>query len=299
MKIKRVLSQSIYIIVVLAMITSTMASLAIPNGMVRAAENNLSGMANATSQTQPSSQDQSGVQGVPLLDENFDYGGTPGNLTAVSGGNWLNHSGTSGFVQYITTSLSMPSYVSSGIGGSATHNETGEDVNRSFTEQTNSVVYYAALVNIPLATAGGDYYLHFKNASTGFAGRLYARDSGGALQFGIGTSTTPGPTYSTTNFAYNTTYLVVAKHDQVSGVSTLYVLDTCVSTEPVTPLATATGTALASISAIAIRQSTSTPDGTVDGIRVATNWASAAMCTTGWMLTSPLITLFRWVTVSE
>ena len=216
----------------------------------------------------------------PLLDENFEYGVTPGNLTAVSGGNWVAHSGTSGFVQYITTSLSMPSYVSSGIGGSATYNETGEDVNRSFAEQTNTVVYYAALVKIPLATAGGDYFLHFKNAATGYAARLFARDSAGALQFGIGTSTTPGPTYGTTNFAYNTTYLVVAKHDQVSGASTVYVLDTCVGTEPVTPLATATGTALASISAIAIRQSTTTPDGTVDGIRVATNWASATMCNT-------------------
>ncbi len=217
-----------------------------------------------------------GILGTPLLDENFAYGETPGNLTAVSGGNWVTHSGTSGFIQYVTSSLSMPSYISSGIGGSATHNETGEDVNRSFTEQTNTVVYYAALVNIPLATASGDYYLHFKNISTGFAARLFARDSAGALQFGIGTSSTPS--YGTTNFAYNTTYLVVAKHDQTTGISTLYVLDSCVSTEPVSPLATATGTALASITAIAIRQSTNTPDGTVDGIRVATNWADAATC---------------------
>ena len=235
-----------------------------------------------TSQAQasglPALRHQSGVLAAPLLDENFDYGGTPGNLTVMSGGLWVAHSGAgTNPIQYAITSLVMPSYVSSGIAGSAVFDLSGEDENRTFAEQTGSVVYFASLVNLSMATTAGDYFMHFKNSTTGFAARLFARDSAGALQFGIGTSSTP--TYGTTNFAYNTTYLVVAKHDQVSGASDVFVLDSCSSTEPA-PLASATGTPLASILGIAIRQggATTGPNGTVDGIRVADNWADAATC---------------------
>ena len=228
---------------------------------------------------QPVPAGPAGVNAAPLLEENFDYGGTAGSLTAVSGGNWVAHSGSTPLVQYVTTSLTMPSYVSSGIGGSATYYGTSEDVNRSFAEQTSGTIYYAALISIPSATTTGDYFLHIKNTGTLYPGRLYAKDNGsGALLFGIATSSTPGPTYSTNTFSYNTTYLVVVKYPVGGTESTLYVLNTCVDSEPTTPLATATGSAVTSISGIAIRQSTTTPDGTVDGIRVATNWADAVAC---------------------
>ena len=85
-------------------------------------------MKNTLPQTQPVSRDRSRTQGDPLLDENFDYGGTAGNLTAISGGNWVAHSGGgTNPIQYAITSLSMPSYVSSGIAGSATFTSSGED----------------------------------------------------------------------------------------------------------------------------------------------------------------------------
>ena len=135
-------------------------------------------------------------------------------------------------------------------------------------------------LNISYATATGDYFMNFKNATTGYAARLFARDYAGALQFGIASGST-GTMYGTTNFAYNTTYLVVAKHDLTTGASDVFVLDTCSFTEPA-PLASATGTPLTPIVGIAIRQGTTATaaTGTVDGIRVATNWASAATCTT-------------------
>ena len=84
------------------------------------------------------------------------------------------------------------------------------------------------------------------------------------------------------NFAFGTTYLVVAKYNVDNLDSALYVLDTCSDTEPAVPLVSAStaGTPVA-MSAVAIRQggATSSPAGTVDGIRVADNWASAATCT--------------------
>ena len=237
------------------------------------------GPAQASGMTGPNNSGKgAGVQDAPLLDENFSYGATPGNLTAVSGGNWAAHSGGgTNPIQYATSSLTMPSYVSSGIAGSVTFTSSGEDDNRTFAEQTSGTMYYAALVNLSYATAAGDYFMHFKNATTGFAARLFARDSAGALQFGIGTSGTP--VWGLTNYAYNTTYLVVAKHDLGSGASDLFVLDTCSSTEPA-PVASATGAPLTPIVGIAIRQggATTAATGIVDGIRVATNWADAATC---------------------
>ena len=225
--------------------------------------------------------DAIGVQGVPILEENFDYGEAAGNLTAVSGGNWNAHSGAGATpVGYIPTSLEMPSYASSGIAGSATFASGGsrEDVNRLLaSEQTTGPLYFAALVNISQASALGDYFMHFKNATTGFAGRLFARDSAGALQFGVGTSSTP--VWGTTNFSYNTTYLVVVKHDLTTGAggSDVFVLDSCSSSEPA-PLASAIGTPLTPIVAIAIRQGSNVVVGGIDGLRVDTTWEAAVPC---------------------
>ncbi len=209
----------------------------------------------------------------PLLDENFEYGDTPGDLTAVSGGNWVAHSGAgNGPVQYQTSSLSFPGYGSSGIGGSATFAGTGsEDVHRTFPDQTAGDVYYAALVNLSAATSTGTYFLHLSDGGTSnFRGRFFARDSSGTLQFGLSSSGSTG-TYSDVPFAYNTTYLVVVKFNVTTGDSALYVLDTFSPTEPDTPLLTSTGTGYHML-AICIRQGANGPTGIVDGIRVATTW---------------------------
>ena len=58
-----------------------------------------------------------------VLDENFDYGTTGGDLTTASGGAWVQHSGSADPVAYVSapTSLTMAGYPSSGIGGHATY----------------------------------------------------------------------------------------------------------------------------------------------------------------------------------
>ncbi len=283
MKLKLVYSKGLYIIIVLAMILSPTASLAIPSGIVSAAVESSSRIESVTPQTPQFSQEQAGVQAAPLQDENFDYGGIAGNLTAVSGGNWNAHSGGgTNPIQYAITSLTMPSYASSGIGGSATFTSTGEDVNRSFTVQSTGTVYFAALVNLSSATTAGDYFLHLKDTGTSnLRARVYAKNTSGQLNFGLFPSSGTPVVYSATNFSFGTTYLVVVKYNVVNLDSALYVLNTCTDTEPASPLVSAstTGTSVA-ISSVAIRQggSTTFPTGTVDGIRVATNWADAVTC---------------------
>ena len=230
---------------------------------------------------------------VPSLDENFAYGDNAGNLTDVSGGLWTVHSGTTNPVQYSPTGLSMPSYASSGIGGSATFAVSGIDVNRTFAEQSTGDLYYAALVNLSSATATGEYFLHFKDTTTGFRGRLFAKDGSGSLLFGIASSNDIPAQYGEASFSYNATYLAVVKFNLDSRDSALYVLDTCMGTEPGTPLATSTSTSpIITLSAIAIRQGTNSPAGTVDGIRVATTWAEAAQCAQS----GPMLSLTKSVT---
>ncbi len=211
-----------------------------------------------------------------LLSDDFDYGTTAGNLTAVSAGNWISHSGTSGFVGYTTTSLSMVGYGSSGVGGAATVATTGvEDVNRTFITQTTGTVYFAALVNVS-AAGTGDYFLHLKNATTfGFPARVFAKNDLGVLRFGL-SSTSAAAIYSTTAaFTYNTTYLMVTKYNVGTGATALYVLDAFSASEPATPLVSFITGTLETVQAIAIRQGSAgaRPAATIDGVRVANTWA--------------------------
>ena len=206
-----------------------------------------------------------------VLEENFDYGMTNGDLTAVSSGTWAQHSGSAGPVQYVATpSLTMTGYPSSGIGGHVAFSGTSQDVNRSFSGISSGTVYGSALVNLS-AVGSGNYFMHF-NISGGFTTRVFAQDDGsGNVLFGIATSGSTA-TYGTTTYSLNTTYLLVFSYDIATGVSNLHVLSAVTPTEPMTPEATDTGTTGRSISAIAFRQSTGIPSVLIDGVRIATSW---------------------------
>lgn len=214
------------------------------------------------------------IELTTLLAEDFDYGAAAGDLTAASGGVWVAHSGAgNGPVQYVTTGLSMSGYGSSGVGGAATITTTGsEDVHRPFTSQASGVVYFAALANVSAAQTG-DYFFHLSNATTGFRARVFVRDSAGVLQYGLSPSGSTG-TYATDAFAYDTTYLVVAKYDATTGDTTLYVLDSVTATEPITPLLSLAGSGAQAVERVAIRQGTAgaRPAATIDGVRVADTW---------------------------
>ena len=206
-----------------------------------------------------------------ILAEDFDYGMTGGDLTAVSGGAWVQHSGSADPVQYVPTpSLTMAGYPSSGVGGHAAYSGTSQDVNRAFTEISSGTVYGSTLINVS-AVGTGNYFLHF-NATGGFRTRIGARDDGsGGVQFGVGTSSST-LTYGTTSYSLNTTYLLVFSYEIATGVSNLHVLTAVTPTEPATPEATNTGSTGTAINSIALRQSSSIPSVLVDGIRVAENW---------------------------
>ena len=209
-----------------------------------------------------------------LLEENFNFGLTAGNLTTINS-DWTAHSGTSGFVGYATSSLSMAGYPSTGLGGSAIIAGSGsEDINRTFTPQTTGTVYMSALMNFS-AVGTGTYFFHFMNDGTGYTARVDTKDNGsGKILFGIGASSGAAYlTYGTTPYELNTTYLVVASYNIDNGVSNLYVLPSFSATEPTTPEVKSTGVAGFVVQKIGIRQNSGGPTGTIDGVRVAKTWA--------------------------
>jgi len=206
-----------------------------------------------------------------VLNENFDYGTTGGDLTTASGGAWVQHSGTTAPVAYVAapTSLTMAGYPSSGIGGHATYSGTSQDVNRTFAEISSGTAYGSALVNLS-AVGSGNYFIHFN--TSGFRARIGAQDDGnGGFFFGIGSSSST-LTYGTTPYSLNTTYLLVFSYEIATGISNLHVLSAVTPTEPGTPEATNTGTTGTAINSIAFRQSTNIPAVAIDGVRVATTW---------------------------
>ncbi|MBE0423601.1 MAG: hypothetical protein IBX66_06640 [Lutibacter sp.] len=206
-----------------------------------------------------------------LVEENFNYGTTDGNLTTVTS-NWVKHSGTTP-IGYVNSSLSMTDYPSSGTGGSATIGANSEDANSVFAEQTSGTVYMSALLNISAVSTGGGYFLHFMDEGTAYPTRVWAKDNGtGKILFGVGFSGLTN--WGTTAFDYNNTYLLVASYNITTGVSNLYVLPSAVTTMPETPEVTAALAAppVVSISKIAIRQGGG-PTAVIDGVRVAKTWA--------------------------
>ena len=213
-----------------------------------------------------------------LLVENFSYT-TAGPLQTASG-TWAVHSGATPFVQYSNTGLTYAGHAGSGVGGSATFGTGTADHNRTFTAQTTGTVYMSCLVNITSVSATGDYFLHFNSTGT-FAARIAATTSGTNLRFGV--SKSAAPVAATTNFVLGTTYMLVVKYTYIAGLTNdqvdLWVLPAFASTEALagTPLqTTTTGTDATTLGAMAIRQGSPLPVGSVDAIRVGTSWADIA-----------------------
>jgi hypothetical protein len=221
--------------------------------------------------------------GQILLDENFEYGSTSGNLTALTN-NWVLHSGgPNPNLVYLTTSLSVAGYPPSAIGGSAYIDATQfEDANRMFAEQTTGTFYYSALIKIESAIAAGGYFFHVGETTSGtavsnFSGRVFAKENGSGM-FNVGIGNTNTATYGTNSYNYNETYLFVVKYNITSGEMKVFVLSSGLSTEPASSEVSSTETSSATkFNTIAIRQSNNTTGNgsvtaVVDGIRVATTW---------------------------
>ncbi len=212
------------------------------------------------------------VNGQALLVENFDY--TAGALLTANG--WNAHSGAGTQAIDVTTGLSFNGYAGSGIGGAANLDNTGEDVNKTFTEQTTGTVYVALVIKTE-ATNGAGYFLNLGQTTIGttFFSKVWVNATGDGINVGTATpasyvAITPG-----------TPTLIVLKLEIATKTTSFYVFSTFPTTEPVIADGTATETAtFANVGSIALRQFVAAEKVVVDGIRVATTWADAVAAST-------------------
>ena len=217
---------------------------------------------------------------VLFFEETFEYGANAGDFLNVEGGaNWSAHSGAgSNPVQYANTSLSLSGYSAGSSGGSLQlQDATGsmEDISRLFPKVSSGSVYAALLIQVS-ATAGGDYFCHFRNESGAFYSRLSAFDvDGSTFNFGISES---GETAvkSSGAFNYGQTYLVVIEHDIDNGKSSVYVMDSYSASKPESATIMAdTGTNVLDLAQFAFRGAANNPAVRFDGLRIANTWGKA------------------------
>ncbi|QIP16184.1 T9SS type A sorting domain-containing protein [Spirosoma aureum] len=175
-------------------------------------------------------------------------------------------------------------------GGAATLTTSGEDINRTFTQQTTGSVYASFLVNVSSAQSSGDYFLHFGATSIGsvFGGRVWVKSTTGGMQFGISKATdAAGPVYSPTVYALNTTYFLVLKYTIVAGtandIAGLFIEPVLNQPEPtVTATTSSTAGDVSNVGSIALRQGAagSAANLRVDYIRVGTAWGDVTSSST-------------------
>ncbi len=220
-----------------------------------------------------------------LMYDNFDFTGL------LSDNGWVAHSGAGNNQISTTTGLTYTDYFGSGVGNAAligAYSSSAEDVNRGFTEQNTNgdVIYYSCLVNVTddSLDKAGTYFMMLGDrvsptSFTSFSARVFTKIESDAVYFGL--SNTSTPTYGTTAFAKNTTYLLIVKYTINNGgadETKLWVVSSGIPADEVaagTPeVINTTTNGQDVIDAFALRQSGATQAETVvDGIRVGKTWS--------------------------
>jgi endonuclease/exonuclease/phosphatase family metal-dependent hydrolase len=204
------------------------------------------------------------ARAVVLLNESFDY--TNGPLITVSGGLWTHTSGTT------SGELDVAAGVANLTGGE------GEDVSAPLAGQpypaggTTNVFYAGFTVRFSgLPNNGGTYFAHFDGS--GFRARVWALTGGApASKFRLGLSSTTSTSANVTNLtdlALNTTYNLVVRLTNSTGVATLWINPASESDASVTTTEAAPGS---TVSELALRQSAGFGTLAIDQLRVATTF---------------------------
>jgi hypothetical protein len=203
-----------------------------------------------------------------VLTDDFSY--FDGALVTVSGSRWVNHSGTAGQVDVAGGRLWLTEAES-------------EDVNAALSGQPYTAaggtnLYARFTVNFTAAPAGsGNYFAHFKDASTGFRCRVFATTvdaAPGLYRLGIAAAGSAPSATLPIDLDPNTDYTVVCRLSTADSVSTLWLNPGAEADPGVTSADTGTPTSIVSF---AFRQSLSSGNGigalTVDDLVVATTFA--------------------------
>lgn len=198
------------------------------------------------------------------------FSGAGNNSVDVGASNGLiyaGYSGTSGFTGVAE-------------GNAARLDNTGEDVNKTFTSVTSGTLYYSFLLNVSAAVNG--YFAGLNTTGTNFGNRVFIKPSGTAGKYNIGISNSSTATYGTTAFDIGTTYLVIVKYDvSTTGSTSIWVKSSGVPATEVdagTAEASTSGSGSATISGFFLRQYDLNQNITIDGLRMYKTWFNTAAC---------------------
>jgi hypothetical protein len=180
-----------------------------------------------------------------------------GDLTSVSGGLWVNHSGTGTFIP---------------VAGGAALLEHGsgsrEDVNRTFaprsaTDKTYACFKVSATSTVPVTDV---YFAHLKdNGTFNFAARTFMTGSGASYTLGLSvSSSTIGATWGSA-LTFGQVYTVVIMYDAAAGTAQLWVNP---ASEASTSISAGGGTAGLNIESFAMRQAAGNSSQVMDDIAV-------------------------------
>ncbi|MDI9364893.1 MAG: T9SS type A sorting domain-containing protein [Flavobacterium sp.] len=246
-----------------------------------------------------------------LLIDDFNYSGKlTDNGWRVTGTSVVEEIST-------TTGLTYTNYTGSNIGNAANIIGTGQDVHRDFdsVKTDGASIYCSFLLKVTDATAQtGAYFFHIGNKAVGnttfgnFCARMYAKtDASGNVNFAV-LNTNTAPTYGTTNYAINTTYLIVIKYTiSVGGNDNvkMWIKSTGVPQSEVaagTPDFDVTDAGQNSVNAIGLRQASGLPDVVLDGLRIGQSWSESVLPVTLKSISASLINnqpQINWETSNE
>lgn len=152
-----------------------------------------------------------------VFTENFDY--ADGALAGASGSPWTNHSGTAGQVNVASNAAVLTGSESEDV--NALIAASGLFYNSGTLTATLSVNFSA------LPNATGAYFAHFKDATTGFRGRVFTTTTGATSGFRLGisdvTNAVASAVFIPTDLSLNTTYALTLTLDVATGRSSLAV----------------------------------------------------------------------------
>jgi hypothetical protein len=220
-----------------------------------------------------------------LVTEPFNYGVSVATLSTQTTAAWTDvNTGdnilvSSGNLSYSTLPAST--------GNKIAFDGAGMDANKSFTSQSSGGVYFSFILNVSslgsLSTTGS-YFTGVASNATTFGGVIQIRKSAvDATKYNLGISVTTSSTiaWSSTDYSVGTSYFVTGLYQMVAGTlndtAKLWINATLGGTETAATASASggTGTDLASVSQIFLRQaaSTTTPFIEMDEMRVGKTWA--------------------------
>ncbi len=187
---------------------------------------------------------------------------------------WHTHSGTASQLQ-----------VSNGV--AIVSSLLGEDVNANLTNQpfasTNGVILYCSFIlsNSLLPSASGNYFLHYKDATTTFRAKVFASTANavpGFFRLGInntGNNVTAADQFPL-ELTTNKTYTLVTRYNVGTGETRLWVNPN----SEADPSVAATDTPITStITAIALREDTGLGIENIDNLKVGTSYTDVMTVT--------------------